>query len=174
MPLSYRRPNIDEVAAFAELHVQCWREAFTEILPADLVATFDAAQRVPMWQRCLADEKRIVVGAYDNGKPVGFIIAGKPLEHLLQGTDGQIDTIYIAASHYRMGIGRQLIGRAARAWQEQGGHAFTLGVLAENIRARSFYESLGAKLALLTTYNWGGYDLPDAIYVFDDLPKFTP
>ena len=50
------------------------------------------------------------------------------------------------------------------------GHALALGVLAENKRARLFYESLGGKLIKTGTYEWDGFPLADAIYNFDDLP----
>ena len=47
----------------------------------------------------------------------------------------------------------------------------TIGVLAENKPARAFYERLGAELVRFSTYNWGGFDLPDCLYVWNDLPK---
>lgn len=172
--IEYSRPRLDEAEVFAALHVQCWREAYVEILPPELLATFDASQRLPMWQRILADEMRIVIAAYDGGPPVGFIVVGAPLEQLHDDTDGQIDLIYLAASHYRQGVGRALVGRGAQAWLSQGGRSLTLGVLAHNTKARSFYESLGAKLVKTGTYNWSGFDLPDAIYVFEDLLNLTP
>jgi hypothetical protein len=50
----------------------------------------------------------------------------------------------------------------------------TVGVLADNKTARAFYEKLGARLVKTGTYDWSGFKLPDAIYVFDDLPSLTP
>ena len=49
----------------------------------------------------------------------------------------------------------------------------TIGVLAENKRARAFYERLGAKLLKYKTYNWSGFDLPDCLYIWDDLAKIA-
>ncbi len=158
----------------AALHVQCWREAYTDILPAALLATFSAEKRLPLWQKVIPDQARFVLGAFDEAQPVGFVISGPSTEQYIEDQDGNLDTIYIAASHYRLGIGRQLLSHAAQDWLQRGGRTMTVGVLAENIRARSFYESQGARLARLTTYNWDGHDLPDAIYVFEDLKRLIP
>lgn len=170
----YRRPNFDEAQAMAALHVQCWREAYSEILPAELINSFNDQTRLPTWQSVIPNAQKFVLGAFDADVPVGFVISGFSDEKYIEDQDGNLETIYLAASHYRQGIGRELIGRAARDWVLNGGTSLTVGVLAENIRARVFYESLGAKLVRLTTYTWDGHDLPDVIYVFDDLPSLIP
>ena len=172
--LIYRRPEPHEAEGMASLHVQCWREAYAEILPAELLATFSAEKRLPLWQKVIPDEARFVLAAFDLSQPVGFVISGPSNERYIEDQDGNLDTIYIAASHYRKGIGRELLCRAAEDWQQRGGRTMTVGVLAKNIRARSFYESQGAKLAKLTTYIWDGHELPDAIYVFEDLKSLIP
>ena len=158
----------------ASLHVQCWREAYAEILPAELMATFTAEKRVSLWRSVIPNETRFVLAAFDQSQPVGFVISGPGTENYIEDQDGNLDTIYIAASHYRKGIGRELLARAAEDWLQRGGKTMTVGVLAENMRARSFYESQGARLAKLTTYVWDGHDLPDAIYVFEDLKRLIP
>ncbi len=168
--IKYRRPLPNEAETFAELHVQCWREAYVDILPSALMQSLDVGKRLPMWVKNLSDNSRIIFGAYDEGAAVGFIIAGKPVEELFDDMDGHIAAIYIAASQYRRGIGQALMSKVAGAWAEQGGDSLALGVLAENARARAFYESLGGKLIKTGTYEWDGFPLADAIYSFDDLP----
>jgi ribosomal protein S18 acetylase RimI-like enzyme len=170
----YRRPLPFEAEAMAALHVECWREAYADILPAELMATFSVGMRLPLWQKVIPDEARFVLGAFDQAEPVGFVISGPSAENYIEDQDGNLDTIYIAASHYRRGIGRELLARAAEDWLQRGGKTMTVGVLAQNIRARSFYESQGARLAKLTIYNWDGHELPDAIYVFEDLLSLIP
>ena len=172
--IEYRRPRLNEAEALAALHVQCWREAYVDYLPPELMATFTAEKRLPMWRSAIPNFQKFVLGAFDRDIPVGFVISGFTNEKYIEDQDGNLETIYIAASHYRKGIGRELICRAAQDWLKNGGKSMTVGVLAENIRARSFYESLGAKLVRLTTYNWDGHELPDAIYVFENLAALTP
>ena len=171
--ITYRRPTFDEAEAFAALHVQCWREAYAEIVPPALLATFSTKTRLPMWQAVLANPQRFVLGAYAEGNPAGFIISGATEDKHIENQDGDIASLYIAASQHRKGIGRTLIGRAATDWLAQGGTSLTIGVLTENYSARRFYEEVGAKLVRQCTYNWGGFELHDCIYLLTDLAKFA-
>lgn len=174
MTLEFRRPKSDEAGAMAALHVQCWREAYANILPEQLLSTFTDETQLPMWQVVIPSVDRFVLAAYVDGKVVGFVISGATDEKHIENQDGHLWSLYIAADYGRRGIGRHLISCVAADWMEKGGTSLTIGVLAENIRARSFYESLGARLVQLCTYEWDGYLLPDTIYVFENLPALTP
>jgi ribosomal protein S18 acetylase RimI-like enzyme len=172
--LEFRRPTIDEASAMAALHVQCWREAYSEILPNELLNSFNDETRLPMWQSVIPNADRFVLAAYDDAKPVGFVISGGSDEKHIEDQDGHLWGLYIAVDYGRRGIGRRLIASAASDWLARGGTSMTIGVLAENIRARSFYEALGAKLVKLGTYKWDGYPLPDTVYIFENLPALIP
>lgn len=174
MGLIYRRPEAHEAEALAALHVQCWREAYSAIIPAVLVASFDAAKRIPHWRKYIGDPSRIVIVAFDDGAPVGLVNAGVADEIYFEGQDGHIAALYVLASHHKRGIGRRLVGTVAETWQQRGGTTLAAGVLAENLSARRFYEALGARFVKSGTYVWDGHELPDAIYVFEDLKKLTP
>ncbi len=169
--VKFRHPRPDEAEAFAALHVQCWREAYTAILPAKLMATFSTEMRLPMWQAALVNPERFVLGAYVGGTPVGFVMSGPSVEKYIPEQDGHLWALYIAAAQHRQGIGRVLVSAAAQHWLDLGGSTMTVGVLKENKPARAFYENLGAKLLKYSTYNWGGFDLPDCLYIWDDLTK---
>jgi ribosomal protein S18 acetylase RimI-like enzyme len=169
----YRRPLPNEAEAMAALHVQCWREAYTAIVPSDVSATFDARKIIERWREHIGNSERFLMAAFDAEKPVAFINQGRPVEKIFEGMDGHIAAVYVAQSHYRQGIGRKLFSLAARDWISQGGQSIALGVLAENTRARSFYESLGGRFVQAGTFEWAGHALPDCIYVFEDLPKLA-
>ena len=165
--IDYRKPRPDEAEAFAALHVQCWREAYPAYLPADLMATFSTEKRLPMWQAALVNPERFILGAYVDNEPVGFVMSGAPSEKYIDDQDGHLWALYIAASQHRKGIGRALVFAAMQHWMEQGGKTMTIGVLKENMPARTFYECIGAKLLKYSTYNWSGFDLPDCLYILD-------
>lgn len=172
-PVTYRRPMPNEAAAFAALHVQCWREAYSAYVPAALLAGFSAEKRLPMWEGVLATAERIVVGAYVGENPVGFIIAGPTPENLVENQDGHVWALYIVATQHRRGIGRELMAQTASKWLGRGGTSLTIGVLSANQPARAFYESLGAKLVKTGIYDWDGHELPDCTYLIDDLAKLA-
>ena len=171
MEITYRKPEPDEAEAFAALHVQCWRECYSTILPAALVATFSTEKRLPMWQAALMNPERFVMGAHADGQPCGFVMSGPSDEKYITDQDGHLWALYIAASQHKMGIGRQLVYGATQHWLARGGHSMTIGVLAENRPARAFYEHLGAELVRFSTYNWGEFELPDCLYIWKDLAK---
>lgn len=60
---------------------------------------------------------------------------------------------------------------AAREWVARGGSSFAINVLAANVGARTFYESLGARLQGISS--WEGLQLEDANYLLDDLTNFA-
>ena len=171
MEITYRKPMPEEAEAFAALHVQCWREAYAAILPPALMATFSTAKRLPMWEARLRDDKLFIMGAYADGRPCGFVMSGAAEEKYIPDQDGHLWALYIAAAQHRLGIGRQLVHVAVQHWQTLGGRTMTIGVLAENKPARVFYETLGAELVKFSKYNWGGFDLPDCLYIWNDLAK---
>jgi ribosomal protein S18 acetylase RimI-like enzyme len=170
----YRRPLPDEAEAMAALHVRCWREAYSEFLPTELIASFSVEKRLPMWQAVIPNAERFVLAAFDECKPAGFVISGPTEEQHTENQDGHLWAIYIAADYNRKGIGRELIGHAAADWYSKGGRTMTIGVLAENKNARVFYEKLGARFVKSGSYDWDGHQLADAIYVFEDLPSLIP
>jgi ribosomal protein S18 acetylase RimI-like enzyme len=170
----YRRPLPHEAEVMAALHVQCWREAYAEILPDKLMASFSVQKRLPMWQAVIPHTERFVLAAFNKSKPAGFVISGPTEEQHIEHQNGHLWAIYIAAKYNRKGIGRELIKRAANDWLSKGGRTMTIGVLAENTNARAFYEKLGARFVKTSTYDWDGHQLPDCIYMFEDLPALTP
>jgi ribosomal protein S18 acetylase RimI-like enzyme len=157
----------------AKLHVQCWREAYSAIVPPDLAARFDVVHMIVRWQEHLGKSDRHIQAAYDGEHSVGFVNSGSPVEKIHDDMDGHIAALYVAQSHYRQGLGRKLMGCAAAGWLAQGGHSITLGVLAENVRARSFYEAVGGRLVKTGIYDWHGHRLEDAIYIFENLPQLA-
>lgn len=171
--ITFRRPLPDEAAAMARLHVQCWREAYSAIVPQEVVARFDVAHMIVRWQEHVLKEERHIVAVYDQDQPVAFVNCGSPVEKIHEEMDGHIAALYVAQSHYRQGLGRKLMALAAVDWLARGGYSITLGVLAENKRARAFYEAVGGRLLKTGTYDWHGHQLEDAIYVFEDLPRLV-
>ncbi len=167
----YRRPTSDEAEVFAALHVQCWKESYRGIVPDSLLDAAKPEDRFEMWRNIVVNPRRIVIGAWVEGEPVGFAVAGEPHERILENEDGQLAALYILQRFHRRGIGRELVRQAAEQWQAMGGTSMTIGVLAANTRARAFYESLGAELVKTGTYNWSGHELPDCVYFWRDLAK---
>ena len=167
--LIFRRPLPSEAEAFAALHVQCWQESYTEIVPKELMATFTSTTRLPMWQSAIPNLERFVLGAYVENQPAGFVISGSTPEKHVENQDGHLWAIYILEAYQGKGIGRNLVRYAHADWAARGGTSMTVGVLAENKAARLFYEKLGARFVRDGEYEWSGHRLKDCIYIWNDL-----
>ena len=173
MTITYRKPKPEEAEAFAALHVQCWKESYRGIVPDLLLDAAKPADRHEMWHNIVVNPRRIVIGAWVDGEPAGFAVAGEPHERILEDEDGQLAALYILWRFHRMGIGRAMVRQVAKQWIGMGGKSISLGVLAANTGARQFYEKLGAQLVRTDTYHWDGHDLPNCIYIWHDLAKIA-
>jgi len=171
--------QISRPAAFlaedlAAIHIRCWQQTYGAIVPCHILARTSLAEQTAKWQIILADPSRIVFFASTHeGELAGFIVAGKPTEELFDGIDGHIAALYILPAFQRRGLGRRLLGAVAQDWIARGGKSLALGVLAQNQPARLFYESLAARLVRTGTYEWDGFPLDDAIYVFENLAEIA-
>lgn len=173
MSVELRAPVIDGAEAIARLHIACWREAYAGIVPAEALAGADLRERTGKWRQSITDPDSFVLAAFDGREPVAFILARPRRDADASAGDGEIPALYVRASHYRLKLGSRLMAAAAGWWLGRGGRSLRLGVLAANVRAVAFYERLGGRVVKTGTYHWGGADIPDVWYVFEDMPALA-
>lgn len=141
-----RDMTVDDIRAVSALRITGWRAAYAGIVPADyldgLSIEADAKQRKNSFGNPHAQN----VVAEDDQGAVGWGVVGPSRDDDARDADGEIYALYVAPSRIGTGIGRALItdlvARAARA----GFTTVRLWVLAENHRARRFYERAGFAL----------------------------
>jgi GNAT superfamily N-acetyltransferase len=116
----------------------------------------------------LANEAMVTFVADGPGGVVGFANGGACLAAALP-SDGELYAIYVLASHWRRGLGAQLLRAVAGALAERGFGAMGLWVLRDNQACR-FYESLGGTCVGVTETFIGGACLPKVAFVWPRLP----
>jgi GNAT superfamily N-acetyltransferase len=140
MELRETTPNdIDEVAA---LFLRCWRESYADVLPAHVIAVFDAASAGELWGRVLAAPRagfRVVVAVVD-GRVVGVTRMGRDPD---EPTVGHVFSLYVDPDAQGLGIGGRLLAEADAWFRSQGLAEATLWVFEANDRARGFYGQRG-------------------------------
>ncbi len=166
-------PNDDMAEDIAHIHVQSWRETYADIIPAEILANIDMADRVCRWRSYLGTQGYPTYIARVDGEPAGFIRVGSLKEPLVAGADGHIYALYVLRRFHRRGIGRKLMSLAAADWLGRGGGAFSVGVLTANAEARAFYEALGARFIRPDRDDWDGHSLPESIYLFDNMMELS-
>ncbi len=143
-----RTATAADASGLARVHVDTWRSAYRDILPATFLEALSYEARAERWRTNLGQaspQQFTLVAEDDGGEVVGFA-GGGPERDGMPGYDGEIYAVYVLAQHQGRGIGRQLMSVSTRHLMEQGFRATMLWAMEANRRARSFYEMLGGQL----------------------------
>ncbi len=173
------RPARDTDAQdIARVHIRAWRHAYAGIMPAGHLAGLDeqawtAAHRA----RLLAEEgrgSRTDVAYAADGTISGFASCG-PYRVAQDATRpdsafGEVYAIYVDPARLGTGCGLALMRTATAYLRERGWTEVRLWVLADNARARRFYERFGfapdgaTSVYTLRTAGGDAIDLPEIRY----------
>jgi GNAT superfamily N-acetyltransferase len=126
-----------DAEALAPLHTAVWVEAYTGLMPQQVLDDLHRRpleERVQRWRERIAWPHGTTWVAEDGGDLVGFASSGR-------GRDGSGDlevmALYVRRSHYDTGLGHRLLVTAI------GDAPAYLWVLDGNARATRFYERHG-------------------------------
>ncbi|MBP7066007.1 MAG: GNAT family N-acetyltransferase [Ferrovibrio sp.] len=163
-----------DTEALANLHVAVWQSAYRGILPDAYLDALTSSQRLPFWQEILHQPEpgrlTLVLQAED-GSLGGFLSAGPPRDLPPGGAAlyrSELYAINILPGLHGRGHGRRLLLHAANWMAEQHLTPFYLWLLADNTKARDFYEMLGASLAAKRSVSLAGTRLTELAYHFLD------
>jgi len=129
----------EDAEAIARVHVATWRAAYAHAVPADTLAGVDVGERTELWKRFLAGGTAIFVGEIE-GEIRGFASVGESRDG--PGV-GELFAIYVLPEAWGTGLATGLIERGEEELRARGFKSATLNVLADNPRARRFYERQG-------------------------------
>ena len=161
--------------AIGRLHIASWRETYTGLVPAALLARLSAEDRSAEWRAVIEDSAAhggsAVIVAETGGEIVGFAAFGTQRDGALaaRGFGGEIGAIYVLRANQRAGVGRALMRMAARGLSDRGHGGAALWVLEGNAAARSFYERLGGTLVGEKAEAMAGATLREVAYGWSDL-----
>ena len=153
--------------AIARVQVATWRVAYKDIVPDAHLNGLDwrewAIARREQLERATDEGVRVHVALVDESL-VGYVATGPERESSPSAPPGQeIYALYLAPELWGRGIGRDLLSRAVADVPPDV--PVTLWVLADNLRARSFYERRGFRADGTTlTIQRGGLDLVEVRY----------
>lgn len=132
-----------DAQAIAEIHVASWQSAYAGIMPASYLAGLSVEKRAGAWRAAIESGRINVALAHTADQLAGWVAYGKCRDADKDGSWGEIEAIYLHPSQSGQGIGAMLMERARRALGEMGYSHVSLWVLANNWRARTFYERAG-------------------------------
>ncbi|GIF18486.1 GNAT superfamily N-acetyltransferase [Actinoplanes tereljensis] len=125
--------------AVGDVHVRTWQAGYAGIVPADYLAALDPVANAERRRTEPPREGAHTLVAEEDGRVVGFASFGPDLA---DPSVGGLYAIYVAPEQWGHGTGRQLLTAAKEALKASGYREMRLWVLAENARARQFYERM--------------------------------
>jgi ribosomal protein S18 acetylase RimI-like enzyme len=142
--IEIRKAEINDAPVLAKVHVDSWRVTYKGIIPESHYEIFTYQNKELTWSERLSKQTEEIYIAEEDRQPVGILSIGPGRdEDLDQNIAGEIKTIYILPEHWRHGIGTILVKKAEKEFRNHGYKEIMVWVLAENTRARIFYEKRG-------------------------------
>ncbi|WP_245607593.1 GNAT family N-acetyltransferase [Streptomyces prunicolor] len=133
----------DDAPAVAGVHVRSCRVAFAGLVPQHYLDTMDPSREASEWRAHIAESRWPSSGvpvAETEAGIVGF--TGFDPAPDTPGT-AEIGMLYAMPEVWGTGIGKQLMPATSRAFGQADYRQAALWVLADNERARRFYEAAG-------------------------------
>jgi ribosomal protein S18 acetylase RimI-like enzyme len=138
-----RLPTVDDAPQLARVHCRAWQSAYPGIMPEEFLASLDEKSSTQRWRGILGASAEGVRVCERDSAIVGFCSFGNSRDDDAVQTVGELYSLNVDPSSWRMGVGRELTAVAVAALQTRGFASITLWVASENRRARRFYEKLG-------------------------------
>jgi GNAT superfamily N-acetyltransferase len=135
-----RRARREDAPAIAEVHVRTWQAAYRDVLPVDRLDAITVGQRIPLWERLLANPAQTTFVAEAGDRIVAFVNVGPSRE---PDAEGELYAIYALPEAWGTGTASELMSAALAALRTAGHANAVLWVLEDNPRARRFYEREG-------------------------------
>lgn len=128
----------DSRRAVSRIYEESWKFAYRGIIPQSYLDGIPAG----LWARSLDQPGRDHLVVLEDGGPIGTASTG-PSRWPDYPEDGEIVSLYLLPAYIGRGYGKALLAAAVRVLEAQGYRSILLWVLAENRRARAFYERAG-------------------------------
>lgn len=149
--MEIREATPDDAAAIARVHVDSWIGAYRGIVPDEILDNLSVDRRTEGWTRMLTNGDVWAFVAEEVGVVRGFVGCGSierpegddEFAGLDPNDTAELTTIYIDPRWWGRGIGQALMDVAVADLRKREFTSAVLWVLAENDRARRFYESGG-------------------------------
>jgi GNAT superfamily N-acetyltransferase len=150
-----------DCAEIAEVHVGTWRAAYQDVLSPEMLAELSVDERAAQWRTRIERDSAVVWVAETRGRVVGFASVGPSRT---EEDAGELYAIYVLPDAWGSGAARELMA-SAKAWFASEGYATAmLWVLADNPRARRFYEREGWRAEGTRVEAVRGVEVEEALY----------
>jgi RimJ/RimL family protein N-acetyltransferase len=158
--VTVRRGGPEDARGIAEVHVRTWQAAYRHAFPAEILDRLSVDEREAQWREWL-DRGANVWVAVDEESVVGFAAAG-PSD--TEENVAELFSIYVLPEHWGSGAAHELMAAVTDWFRAKEYTSAMLWVLADNPRARRFYEREGWRFDGTRNESVRGVDVEEARY----------
>jgi GNAT superfamily N-acetyltransferase len=139
-----RAATVEDAATIAAIHVRGWQWGYRALMTQALLQSLSIPEREVSWREQLdpALQQRTWL-VEEDGEALAFVTCGAARDDDVPPMTGEVYALYQEEHAARTGAARLLLDHAVRDLRERGFVSALLWVLAENERARVFYERAG-------------------------------
>lgn len=176
-----RAAALEDAPAMGRVMVEAWLAAHRGQMPDALwqkrLEEWTPEVSAAAWARLLAEQKEgeapdvvvlVAEEAEEGSDPLALVMGNQDGEDS-SGSTAQVGALYVRPDHRGQGIGRALLGEAARQLARLGFSALHIRVLTLNRPARAFYEAMGGHELGQRTFDEEGVLLPETVYAWPDI-----
>ncbi|HEY6150633.1 MAG TPA: GNAT family N-acetyltransferase [Gaiellaceae bacterium] len=158
--MTVRRARPADARTIADVHVRTWQAAYRHAFPAEVLDNLSAEEREVPWRERLEEGYAVWV-AESEGEVVGFAAAGPSRT---EEDAGELYAIYVLPESWGSGAAADLMAEAKDWLAREGYVTAMLWVLADNPRARRFYEREGWRAEGTRIDTFRGTEVEEALY----------
>lgn len=136
-----------DIEAIARIHCNAWKQAFTDILPYEYLASLTPADFEKGWKSSIEVKRRKNLVAEDSEGVQGFLSFAPFEVNAPSDRPVELIGIYVNPDRWGKGVGKELFGAFENLLARTNSPSFYLWVMEDNIRARAFYASQGMLLS---------------------------
>lgn len=140
MVIAVRPAHVGDVTGIASVQIQAWKVGYAHIYPSSVLDALSLPDRVASWAEQVMGEQVCVWVAGTPGVD-GFVSVGNARDDDRPGA-AEVFALYVRPDRWAAGLGSALLDEAL-SWLAPRFTTAVLWVLADNDRARGFYERRG-------------------------------
>lgn len=162
--ISIRRARSEDAAALSRVFDAAWQESYAGVIPGVALARM-MARRGPRWWLSTIGRGRPLVVLDVHDRVAGYVSYGRCRDRSMPA-DGEIDEFYLAPEYQGLGFGKRMFKAVRNDLADRGMHRLVVWCLADNERARAFYEARGGRTVAETSERIAGVTLAKVAYLF--------
>lgn len=161
--IDVRPARTSDAPQLADVHAVAWREAYSGIIPAVTLERMIIRRSAPWWRGVLSRRSILVLDV--GGAVVGYT-SFAAMNSRGQPNAAEVQELYLRPEYQGIGLGKRLFLAALKRIKARGYRRVLLRALADNERAKGFYERGGGKLVARSEESLGGKALPCVWFEF--------